>query len=316
MTPPGVRDAAGVDAAGAGGVRGVAVGRHPGVGGAVAALLGGLLLAVGAVDRSAAATPGVELSSDGRVFASSLSSSVFDPSAVLVPRAGVDGAFWVRNGSGAPAFLRVALAGAWASEAAYADALTVTASTPGWPGSPVPLSAADPCHVLTQGQVIPAGGIVRIDTGVALGDLTGETAQLARAGFHLQVVLSSIGTGSIPANTCITASGTVPGLGTPGRAYSGGSGATPFLGGSGWSPVPSGGPTPSTWGWSGEPGPVIVEDGAAGAPIVGVPAAANTDRLHQERVVLLWLTGAVLGALAVIVVRRRRARVEQGVVAA
>ncbi len=297
--------------------RDIRVARRSRAGLVAVALLTALAPGLTGLDRAAAATPGVELSSDGRVFAGSLSSSVFDPSAVLVPRAGIDGEFWVRNGTDAPAFLRVALAGAWASEAAYAQALTVTASTPGWPGSPVPLSAADPCHVLSQGQVIPAGGTVRVDTGVVLGDLTGQTAQQARGGFHLQVVLSSIGTGSVPANTCITASGTVPGLGTPGRASRDSTGATPFLSGSGWTPLPgAGGSTPSTWGWSGEPGPVIVGDGAGGALVVGVPAMANSDRLYQERVVALWLAGAVLGALAMIVVRRRRARPEPEAVAA
>src|SRR5690606_28813335 len=107
--------------------------------------------------------------------------------------------------------LRVSIGDVTGSGTAFSSALAVTAATPGRPGTAVPVDAAAPCHVLTQGQLLAPGDVVRVDTRVALGDLTGTAGQAATVGFDLLVGLSSAAVNTLPATTCLGGSGTVPG---------------------------------------------------------------------------------------------------------
>ena len=81
--------------------------------------------------------------------------SLADP---LVPVSSVSEDFFVRNSATSPAVLRITLIDAHANDVALANALTVTATLAGAAaGTPVALSAAEPCAVLLDGPILQPG---------------------------------------------------------------------------------------------------------------------------------------------------------------
>jgi len=276
--------------------------------GAIVAFATGVLaLLVGPLattSPAAAATPVVELSSDGTNFSSVYSGTLFPSTALMVPQSATSATFWVRNTSVEPAFLRVSIANVVNGGNAFSAALSIGATTSASPGPRVGVDAAQPCYVLTEGRIVPAGGIVWVTTSLSLADLGGRSGQNADVRFDIQVGLSSTATGSMPTTTCLSNSGTVPATG--GHAPTGGTGS-----GSGTSHG-AGAATGSSAVASGDAAraldPPDTPDGSAfagEAVSLGI-LSANTDRFFQEWFVLLWVIGAATGGGIQVLVARRR----------
>ncbi|TPW75462.1 hypothetical protein [Schumannella soli] len=257
---------------------------------ATAAAAGG---AVAVASPAHADSSGIELSADGTYFARTLTAPLFDPSAAMIPGGSQARDFWVRNASGAPAYLRVSIADVHSTDADLADALTVSASTSGDAGTRVAISEAAPCAVLTEGQVIPSGGTLRVSATAALGDLQGQQGQGASADFRMLVNLSSVNLAGGDRYACLADSGEVPGF------YSGG---TTTAGGS----RSAGTRDVTVTGGAAAPSAVTPAEGApiAGGSSVGddglLAAAWNSADLDQWWIVLLWIGGALAGGLAVL----------------
>jgi hypothetical protein len=270
---------------------------------------------------ASAATSGVQLSDDGVHFSSTYTGSLFDDTAMMVPSTSQSGHFWVKNASGDPAFLRISVSGVGGGGSPFSGALTVTATTTSSSGPAVPVDAAQPCYVLTQGQVLAPGAVARVDATLALGDLTGTDGQSSSVDFDIIVGLSSAATGSMPATTCLTNSGTV--TGTPGGGGGGGGGGgstggtTPggvhgSTGGGGASTTPAD-PQPSGNASAGYDGPATT----GGSAFAGVGESVgildpNTGRFFQEWWVMAWVFGALAGgAFCAIYARRRYTQQEE-----
>lgn len=166
--------------------------------------LGLALSAVGGAAPAHAAGP-ISVSPDGVAYTSTYPGTFFDAIGRMVPLDSQSESFYVRNDNTVPGFLRVVLRDVTYSDTAYATALTVRASTPATSGSPTPLTAANPCVILVEGQTVQPGEVVPITAVLALGDLNGSVGQNAIAGLTVRVELHDTSTGSLPTTTCSTA---------------------------------------------------------------------------------------------------------------
>jgi hypothetical protein len=262
---------------------------------------------------ASAATPGVQLSDDGVHFSSTYTGSLFDDTALMVPSTSQTGHFWVKNASGDPAFLRVSISGVNGGGSPFSGALTVSASAPSSSGSAVPVDAALPCYVLTQGLLLAPGAVARVDATLALGNLNGTSGQSSSVDFDIIAGLSSAATGSMPATTCLTNSGTVPGTpggggGTGGGGSTGGttSGGVHGHGGSGSSTTPAD-PQPSGNASAGYDAPTPTDGSAfAGAGESVAILDPNTGRFFQEWWVMAWVFGVLAGGILCVLYARRR----------
>jgi hypothetical protein len=149
---------------------------------------------------------GLEVSRDGTSFATTLP-GVFDRIALTVPGDSQSSEFWVRNTGPVPARLRLVIAAVAVSDAALAEALTVAAGTTAYPGTAASLASAQPCRVLSEGELLAPGGSVRVSATLSLGALDGLAGQGGTADFALRASLSDAALGSLPPTSC-GASGT------------------------------------------------------------------------------------------------------------
>ena len=262
----------------------------------IALIVAAVLLIAPAAHASTAtgATQPVQFSADGIHWSDSYAGALFG-GVLLVPGGSVDRAFYVRNGAGDPAVLRVTLYDVTTTDTALATAMTVSTSMPGRPGAAVSVTDARPCATLSQGQVLAAGDGVRLDNVAALADLNGTGGQTRNVSFKLAISLSSTDAAAPAPNTCPTDFNTGTGTVIGAPSTGGGTTAHPVyhLGATGWTPV------------SGTASAQLPSPPAPGKP--ADPAlVVNTQRLYQENVVALWLSMAVLGVLLLLFVRRRR----------
>jgi hypothetical protein len=168
------------------------------------AATGAAILAImlgGAVGPASASTE-IQVSRDGVTFTSSLPTALFNQITVTVPGDSQAVDLYVRNASSAAGFLRVSLSNVTVSDPVLAHALTVSAGTTSYPGSSATLADAQPCRVLTEGELVPPGGVVKVSANLALGDLSGRTGQDATATFSFQISLSDAVVGSVPPTVC------------------------------------------------------------------------------------------------------------------
>ncbi|TPW70032.1 hypothetical protein [Schumannella sp. 10F1B-5-1] len=264
---------------------------------ATAAAAGG---AVAVASPAQAASSGVQLSDDGVHFSSTLSRPLFDPSTVMIPRSSQSGDFWVRNASGAPAYLRVSIANVQSTDADLSEALTVSASTSGDAGSKVALSEAAPCAVLTEGQAIPSGAALRISALAELGDLQGSAGQGGSADFRIVVNLSSVNLAGTDRYACLADSGEVPGFYADGGSAVRDGGRTSTTGSTGG--VVDAAPLAET----GDDDGAALAGGSSSASDDLLAAAWNSADLNQWWIVLLWIGGALAGGLGVLLRDRLR----------
>lgn len=180
-------------------------------------LLLGAALALGPVLPAAAATPGLELSSDGVSYSSGLPAALFDSLPHLVPLQQQSRTFWVRNATATDAYLTLMLdSPTWTSET-YGAALSVATSVPDRSGAAVTLASAADCAVLLDGWVLGAGQSVAVTATLALGDLAGVIGQTADASLDIGVTLTEVAGLDAP-DSCATSSspGTPSGPAVPG----------------------------------------------------------------------------------------------------
>ncbi len=279
--------------------------RHRVLGLAAATLAASVLLVAGPLAAPAAQAAGqpVQFSADGTHWSDSYTGALFGGVA-LVPGGSADRAFYVRNGAGEPAVLRVTLYDVATTDTDLATAMSVSTSMPGRPGVPVAVTDARPCATLSQGQVLAAGDGIRLDNVAALADLSGVGGQARNVSFKLAISLSSTDSAAPAPDSCPTDFGGGTGTGTVVGSPSTGGGTASHpvyhLGAGGWTPAPATASAPAA----------APSAPAAPAPQPESPAVrslvANTQRLYQENTVALWLAMAVLGGLLLLFVRRRR----------
>ncbi|MBB5632461.1 hypothetical protein BKA04_000684 [Cryobacterium mesophilum] len=159
-------------------------------------------LVLGGVVAPASAVTGIEVSRDGMTFTGALPGTLFDQITVSVPGDTQSTVLYVRNAGSTAGFLRVALTSVTVSDPALAEALTVSAATADFPGAPVALAEAEPCHVLTEGDLVAPGGVVRISSALRFGDLQGTIGQNGSATFSFRVSLSDAVVGSLLPTEC------------------------------------------------------------------------------------------------------------------
>lgn len=138
----------------------------------------------------AAQGDGIQVSPDGVAYAAALPGGLFDEIAIAVPGDNQAAEFWIRNVGAVPAHLRIALASVSVSDPVLAGALTITASTSAHPGTATALAAAQPCQILTEGDLLSPGDTVHVSATLALGELDGLSGQGGEATFALRVGLS------------------------------------------------------------------------------------------------------------------------------
>ena len=265
---------------------------------AVAALVAAGLL--GAPAAQAADQP-VQFSADGTHWSDSYTGALFG-GVLLVPGGSADRAFYVRNGAGVPAVLRVTLYDVATTDTDLATAMSVSTSMPGRPGAPVPVTDARPCATLSEGQVLAAGDGIRLDNVAALADLNGAGGQARDVSFKLAISLSSTDAAAPAPNSCPTDFGNGTVIGAP--ASTGGSPSQPVyhLGARGWTPAPATASDPVATPT--EPAVPVVPEQPESPAVRSL--VADTERLYQENTVALWLAMAALGVLILLFVRRRR----------
>ncbi len=139
---------------------------------------------------SASAADGIEVSPDGVTYADLLPGGLFDQITISVPGDSQTTGLWVRNAGPVSAYLRVMIANVTVSDPVLAGALTVDASTVAHPGTAAALSMAQPCYVLTEGDLLAPGDTVHVTATLALGDLSGLSGQGGTASFALRIGLS------------------------------------------------------------------------------------------------------------------------------
>jgi len=265
--------------------------------------LGSIVLAafmvVGVTAAPASAAAGdVEVSADGVTFGSTYSGALFDDLALMVPGDSQSTVLYVRNSGTEPGFLRISLQDVVTSDADYADALTVTVSTGAAQGTATAVSAANPCWVLLQGEIISPGQVVAVSSTAALGNLGGLAGQGATASLALKVGLSSTGTGSLPPTSCGGSGTTVPvtppvtPTATPAPGVQGGAAGTGAAADTGTTTSP--------------------QEPDVDLPVLNLPELLgidpNTWHLWEELFALLLLLSCILGGLVFALVARQRRR--------
>lgn len=207
----------------------------------------------------------------------------------MIPGDSQQGSFFVRNSSDRPAFLRIVLSDVSYSDVDLANAITVVATAGGQRGESTPIALANPCWVLSEGQVVPSRGTARIDLGAALANLDGRKGQGATADLSLGLSLSDLAPGSLSPSNC-----GVPDVAIP---------VTPGAVGGGVVPNPTDPPTSGS-------GELIAND--PDLPVLGLPEALgidpNTWHLFEEYWILVPLGAFVVGTMVfgVVLWRRRR----------
>lgn len=248
-----------------------------------------------AVAPAHAAPGGVEVSFDGVNFGSTVSGALFTDLSQLVPGDTDQAEFYFRNSSTEPGFLRITLRDVSTSNSDLANALSLNASTFGYPGSSATLLEANPCRVLLEGQTVAPGEVVRVRTSLALAQLSGKAGQQATAAAHLSVALSGTEL-ALPPTDC-GPTGTVlpvvpgqnPGTNPPRDSASSGSGVAT-------SETPAGplapiAPQPDL--------PVLSPPGLLGID-------PNTWHLFEEYLILVPMGASVVGGIAFGILAWRR----------
>jgi len=173
-----------------------------------------LLLAIGGAAAPALAAPGsgasadtgtsdgnnVLVSSDGVHFATSLPAGLFGSNGLLIPGGSMRSTLWIQNPTDRPANVRVSLReprGASADRAiaeqppaGLNEYLILTVEDPAAQTvTAVPLLVDAGCAVLAPAQPLAAGATLRVPVTIEMMNVTGMTAQNARAELGVLVAL-------------------------------------------------------------------------------------------------------------------------------
>jgi len=189
---------------------------------AALALVAGTALLAGTAPASAATSSPLLVSADGSTFTSSITTPLFDSAFRIVPRDSSSRDLWVRNAGAAAGRMRIDLLKASSSDPDLAAALSVSVVDTGGAGSATTttVAGAGACTVLLTAVTLQPGQTAHLTATVALGDVSGDTAQGASATFGFRAVLTDA---AVPAPTdptsCAIGGGTsteIPGSGGDG----------------------------------------------------------------------------------------------------
>lgn len=189
---------------------------HRVTGAAVATLLVATMTLFGSSAAAADSDGDVLVSWDDVVYFPTIPGGFLDQIEISVPGDTQTAGFWVRNAGPVPAYLRIAVANVVATDPVLATALSINAGTAAHPGTEASLSDADPCRVLTEGDLLQPGGTVHVTATLALGDLGGLAGQGGTAQFDLQVALSD-SVIPLPPTTCSDLATAIPATGGDGK---------------------------------------------------------------------------------------------------
>ena len=167
------------------------------------------LLAFMGAAAPALAAPGtsvvddVLVSNDGVHFASSLPAGLFESSGVLIPGGETRSTLWIQNPSDVPANVRVSLREPSGASADLTHYLTlVVEDDAAQTMMSVPLPAAAGCAVHAPAQSLAAGATLRVVLSVKMMDVSGLTAQNARARVGVLVALRDAAAGPFAPSAC------------------------------------------------------------------------------------------------------------------
>ncbi len=155
----------------------------------------GIVLLVGAVTSSifsvpaAAAAGSILLSDDGVTFGTNYPGVLFDGIANTVPGDVQTGVIYLRNTGRDDGYVRLTLRNV-KGDAVFLSALTVSASVPSRPGSTIGLLRANPCRVLNEGILLPAGATTLVTADLEFERSSGNLTQNTMADFDIGVNLS------------------------------------------------------------------------------------------------------------------------------
>lgn len=147
------------------------------------------LLVLSSATPALAAGGELELSADGTAFSATAPGPLFDSLDRLVPRDTREASIWVRNTAATDANLRVTITGSTWTDTAFAEALSVRASTPGVAGVAYTVASTAQCRVLLYGVLLEAGDAVELTVTLTVGDLGGSTGQSADLRVDIGVAL-------------------------------------------------------------------------------------------------------------------------------
>jgi hypothetical protein len=265
------------------------------------ALAAAVLIAVAAsialAQSAAAADPPIVISPDGVTYAATYPGNLFD-GVVLVPGSSATRELWVMNTGASGANLAIGLIVVGSASGVFLSALTITTVADASTGS-ARFDRAGQCASLIRGVHLDPGESVRVDTTLAMANVSGTTAQGALASFNLLVKLTSDEVAAPPACGPDSAPNPPSPTPTPSPTDSAGGGSdgsgTVVVPGVPGDPTATPSPTPSV---TPSPSPSLTP---TPSPDPGEPDASavkpNTDRFYQEWFVAAWVVEFVLGGL-------------------
>lgn len=165
-------------------------------------ILAAIALVMGGAAAPASAASGIQVSRDGVNYSSVISGTLFNKITVSVPGDVQSTDLYVRNSSSVAGYLRISLSSVTVSDPVLATALIVTAGSPAFPGTPVAIGDAHPCYVLTEGNLVPPGGVVKVSSKLEFSDQPGSAGKQGSAGFSFRISLSDAAVGSLPPTEC------------------------------------------------------------------------------------------------------------------
>jgi len=182
------------------------------IGGALAAVIAIVAIAVLGASAPARAAGDLELSRDGVHYTSGSIGSIFPANAQLVPGETARGTFWLRNNSAEAAWLSIAMSGVDFTGADYSYALTLNLDLDGERFTPHLVGDLTTCTPLIDPRLIQPGASMRVDVAVEFGDVSGTSAQRSGAGLSFVTALSQGDPGDLVQHAC--PAGGLPALAT------------------------------------------------------------------------------------------------------
>ncbi|WP_210506417.1 hypothetical protein [Naasia sp. SYSU D00057] len=262
------------------------------------AVAGQALLATPA--SAAEEKPGALLSLDGSSFSAAPDGAIFPNGVLMVPGSADTATIWVKNVSGGPAFLGLALAGATATNAEFLQALTLEAAVEGGAaGAPITLASPDACTPLLAGETLADGETAKVSLRLAMSQTAGNGGQGSSAGADLAVSLTDATAGvALPVDCSAVSTPILAAL--PAGAVAAGAAAAAGTAASGTTAVAA----PAAGGTAAQSDPVATPLAEA-AEELGLPTLPFSE--HPALYPGVLAAAAVLAAgLVVLILRKRR----------